>query len=477
LKFSQMDPVTPTAADPPRAAAPPGALDRALGILTRVETGEGVTAILLAAGLFLLLTSSYLVKPVREALILSVPGGAELKAYASAGSALVFLAAVPLYGALAGRWPRNRLIAGVTGFFCACLLGFYVLGSQPSLRGALGVPFYLWASVFSMMVVAQSWAFANDVLSAEQGRRLFAVVGLGASLGAVLGSKLTGLLLKPPGWAPWPALDVFALLPVAALLLGATALLTESVHRRVLREAAGRHDDAAAPLPAFAPPPSTASAFRLVLSERYLSLLAAFSLLFTCVNSNGEYILGKLVAITGAALPEAERSGFIAGFYADFYFWVNSCALLLQALGVSRIVRLGGVRAAFLVLPALVLASSSLVALWPVLAVLRFAKIAENASDYSLNNTVRHMLWLPTTTEMKYKAKMAVDTLMVRLGDVSTSLCVLAGTAGLEALGLSALGVRGFATLNLVLGLGWLVLAGAIVREHGRRQASVTTQR
>jgi len=464
-----MDPQTRPEPSPVRTTGQRSGLDRALSIVTPVEAGEGSTAITLASGLLLLLTSYYLIKPVREALILAVPGGAELKAYAAAGSALVFLAAVPVYGALTGRLPRNRLIAAVTAFFCACLLGFYALGQQPAWRGSLGVPFYLWTSVFNMMVITQSWAFANDVLSAEQGRRLFAIVGLGASLGAVLGSKLTSLLLQPPAWAPWPRFGVFELLPLAALLLAATALLAELAHRRAL-ERDPRHagTDRARSLP---PPPSTAGAFRLVLSQRYLTLLALFSLLFTAVNSNSEYILGKLVAQANAALPEAERVGFIAAFYGDFFFWVNAGALGLQAFGVSRIVRHGGVRIAFFVLPALVLVSSTLALVAPVLAVFRLAKIAENASDYSLNNTVRHMLWLPTTTEMKYKAKMAVDTLMVRLGDVSTSLFVFAGTAGLETLGATALGVRGFAALNLLLALGWLLLARAIVREHGQRHA------
>lgn len=449
----------------------PGRLDRLLGVVTPVEPGEGLTAIMLAGALLLLLSSYYLVKPVREALILAVPGGAELKAYAGAASAGLLLLAVPAYGALSHRLPRNRLIAVVTAFFCACLVGFYALGQERALWPALGVPFYLWTAVFGMAGVAQCWGFANDVMGVEQGRRLFAAVGLGASLGAVLGSKLTGWLLGPPSWAPWPALGVFELMPLAALLLALSAALLEAVHRRAL---AAQHSRALATLP---PPRPTAGAFSLVFSERYLTLLAAFSLLFTCVNSNGEYILGKLVAASHASLPDAERRSLIGAFYGDFYFWVNTCALLLQGLGVSRIVRHGGLGVAFCVLPLLVLASSALVVALPVLAVLRVVKIAENASDYSLNNTVRHMLWLPTTTEMKYKAKMLVDTLMVRLGDVSTSLLVLAGTAGLEALGAQALGVRGFAALNLALALGWLGLARAIVREHERRDTAAASER
>ena len=93
-------------------------------------------------------------------------------------------------------------------------------------------------------------------------------------------------------------------------------------------------------------------------------------------------------------------------------------------------------------------------------AVVRVSKIAENATDYSINNTSRHMLWLPTTTEMKYQAKQAVDTFFVRMGDVGSAVtvAVLAGALGL--------GIRSFAVANIVLIVGWLILARAILKER-----------
>ena len=111
------------------------------------------------------------------------------------------------------------------------------------------------------------------------------------------------------------------------------------------------------------------------------------------------------------ALRSARASAYdrkwIVGFYGDFYTYVNVAGFVLQTFVVSRIIRYGGMKLAFFVLPVLILCGAGLVAIFPILAVMRVSKIAENSTDYSLNNTLRHMLWLPTTTEMKYKAKLA----------------------------------------------------------------------
>ncbi|MCB1161817.1 hypothetical protein KDL67_03940, partial [bacterium] len=155
------------------------ALDRFLGLFAEVRAGEGLSALLLAVNVFLLLTSYYIMKPVREALILTAPGGAELKSYMSAGQTLLLLLFVPAYARLASRLPRRRLLNGVTLFFAACLVAFWLLGTSTALP--LGVPFFLWIGIFSVSLVAQFWSFANDLYTPEQGKRLFAILGFGAS--------------------------------------------------------------------------------------------------------------------------------------------------------------------------------------------------------------------------------------------------------------------------------------------------------
>lgn len=435
-------------------------LERLLGIVTDVRPGEGVTSVLLATALFLLLMAYYIIKPVREALILQHAAGAEYKSWLGAAIAILLLVLVPAYAALSDRLPRNRLVAGVTLFFASHLVLFYAASSIQGLRESLplSLVFFVWVGIFNMMLVAQLWAFANDIYDQDRGRRLFVIVGLGASIGAVAGGVLKALLGS--------VFDIFEMLLVSAVALGGVALITQIVHRReramaAVQERLGPRDAAVTALPSVGK-----GAFAMVLGHRYLSLIAAFSLIFTFVNTNGEYMLGKLIkgaaeeAIQSGTLGQDQLRAFIDARYNAFYGWTNGLSFVLQFFLVSRVVQRAGVSGAFFIMPVIALVDGLAVAAVPVLAILFVGKIAENSADYSLNQTLRHMLWLPTTREMKYKAKQAVDTFFVRMGDVASGAWVAVGASML------GLGVRGFALTNTVLVLVWLYLSWAIVREH-----------
>src|SRR5258706_1328582 len=161
-------------------------VDRSLSLFTEVRAGEGGTALLLAANLFCLFALYYVLKPVRESLILS-ESGAVVKSYAAAGQALLLLGLVPAYGAVASRVSRVPFIGLVTMFFASNLIIFYLFGVG-GVR--VGVAFYLWLGIFNLMVPSQMWAFANDLYTKERGARLFPIVGLGTSLGAWIGAEI-----------------------------------------------------------------------------------------------------------------------------------------------------------------------------------------------------------------------------------------------------------------------------------------------
>jgi AAA family ATP:ADP antiporter len=253
-----------------------GLLDRFLGVFADVRAGEGITASLLMLNIFLLLSAYYLLKTIREPLILTVPGGAEVKSYAAAATAGLLILLVPLYSAVASRVSRVRLINGVTLFFIACLIGFFALSR---VGVPIGVAFFIWVGIFSLMVIAQLWAFANDVYTVEQGKRLFAIVGVGAALGAIAGSFATGQLVKQLG--PYP----FML--GAAGLLGICMLLTNIVGARERRaraaapqiEGAPKSEagDATVPKESAEAPVKGRSGFALVFTDRYLLLPSACS--------------------------------------------------------------------------------------------------------------------------------------------------------------------------------------------------------
>jgi AAA family ATP:ADP antiporter len=438
-------------------SAPPSALDRLLRPFAEVRAGESITALLLMLNVFLLLTAYYIIKTVREPLILA-GGGAEVKSYAAAGMAVLLLFLVPAYGKFASRVDRVKLVSWVTAFFASHLVGFYALALVKT--PYLGVLFFLWVGIFNMMIVAQFWSFANDVYTPEQGKRLFAIVGFGATAGAIVGAWLAKVLIEPIG--------VYQLMLVGAGLLAGCIVLTRTVHARELRHAASVSRPEAAPLGA-------EGGFHLVFSNRYLLLLALLMLVLNFVNTNGEYLLGKMVkaeaalqlaaGAAGAADADTWTTNFIGGFYAEFFGWVNIFAAIAQAFLVSRILKKFGVRIALLFLPVIALGGYGVLALAPMLAIVRLAKIAENAADYSIQNTARQALFLPTSREAKYKAKAAIDSFFVRGGDVLSSGLVFLGTQ-------LHFTTQNFAIVNLALVGLWLVLVWRIGREYGRLEAA-----
>jgi AAA family ATP:ADP antiporter len=426
-------------------------LERFLGLFAEVHVGEGITTILLALNVFLVLTAYYIIKPVREALILD-EWGPEAKAYAAAGMTLILLGVVPLYAALAGRLPRRALINTVTVFFVACLGLFFILGNMGV---SLGIVFYLWVGIFNLMVVAQFWSFANDLYTPGEGKRLFAIIGFGASAGAVVGSTTVKPIIKN--------MDVYPPFLFSAGVLLLSLLITNYIASRERNRAVGVGAKGAGEADK---PVGKGDAFKLVLRTPYLLMIAFMILLLNWVNTTGEFLLGRVVgdaadqAIATGTAGGLDKGQFIGTFYADFFSVVNVAGLLIQLFLVSRILKYLGVRIALLILPTIALGGYTILALYPVLGVVRWAKTAENATDYSLMNTLRGVLFLPTTREQKYKAKQAIDTFFVRAGDVLSAGVVAFGTHVI------VFGIQGFALFNIALTLAWIALAVVIGKKY-----------
>jgi AAA family ATP:ADP antiporter len=438
-------------------------LRRWLHPFAHVRSGEHVTLILLACNGFLMLTAYYLMKTVREPLILlgGIAGlsGAEIKTYASGAQAVLLLAVVPAYGHLVGRVSRIRLL-NITGLcLVASLLVFNVLGHAGA---PIGVAYYLWLGMASLVGVAQFWSFANDFYTSEQGERLFPLVAAGGSLGAIAGAAAARQLFDTIG-----ALE---LLLVAAAVLALYVLVYNVIEARSPQDRARRTLHTPARI-------APRGAFRLVHRTRYLTLIAGAVLLANLVNTQGEYILAQAVSTRAEELVPAsqmavanptdeskvlkrERQKVVGRIYGDFYSAVNLAALLLQLFLVGRVFRQFGVHRALIVFPLVVLGSYGLMAAVPLFAVIGVAKLTENSMDYSLHNTTRQALFLPTDREAKYKAKMAIDSFFFRMGDVAAAAVVFAGIHVLQ------LSIRGIAVVNLLAATGWLVIVTRISRRY-----------
>jgi len=416
-------------------------LDRALSLSTEVHAGEGATAVLMLVNIFLLLICYSIIKIVREPLIL-LGGGAEVRSYAAAGQALVLMAYVPFYGWFASRVDRIKLLVGVTLFFVINIELFAV--AVAARVPYVGVAFFIWVGIFSISLVAQFWSFANDIYTKEAGDRLFPTIVIGMTAGAPIGSLVAGRLF---GMGVSPQV----ILQISALLLLATLGLYLAISARETRRAAAPQ----APLAA-------TGGFGLVFRSPYLRLIALLIVLLNVVNTTGEYLIARLVTSHAQAQvaldPSFNAQAYIGAFSGSYQLWVNVLALALQAFVTSRIVKFSGLRGALLALPLIALGGYATIAAGAGFAVVRWIKTAENATDYSLMNTARQLLWLPTSREEKYKAKQAIDTFFMRGGDVLSAAVVYVGAM--------RMGIAGFAAANVALILVWIVVALLILRHH-----------
>jgi ATP:ADP antiporter, AAA family len=459
--------------------------ERILQIFTEIRPGEGPKALLMFANIFLILCAYYFIKPLREGWIavsdISGLSKMEVKAYSSFAQSALLLLVVGWYGRLAGRLQRPVLITRATLFCISNIIIFWFL--QPGFfferLPASGIIFYLWVGMFGVFVVAQFWTFCADIYTDESGRRLLPMIAIGATSGAAAGSWIVDMLVNS-GIVPAEALLLVAILPLLASIM--LTRFVDARHNSINRTP----DDKPA-----MPPAKVAeeqglgflfSGARLVFISRFMLAAALVTLLTNWVNTNGENLLFRVVQETLAAqaidqgvtepgaILEFTRNGTTA-FYGNFFFWVNIIALLLQSLVASRLLKFGGFAAILLILPVIALVSYTTMALLPILAIVKMMKIAENATDYSINNTSRHVLWLPVDSLTKFRGKPAIDTLYVRLGDGLAALTVLVGVQFLS------LATRQFFIFNVSLVVLWLISGVMLVREHRRASTAGMSMR
>jgi len=447
-----------------------GLAERFLKIFGDVRPGEAVTALILLLDICLLMTSYYIIKVVRDPLVLvsaaqdlqillksNLPqwlirmiqerdfGGPQLKAAGAACQALLLIGFIPLYSWFASKVKRFYFLIGVTAFFISNILLFYFLSLAKV--PFLGFFFYVWVGIFNVSMVAQFWSFANDLYTKNEGDRLFPIIAIGATAGAIIGSPIAGKLKY------WPP---FQTILITAGLLVIFLVLTLVVHVRESRSARQRTTGVVCK----EEPMKKGGGFGFVFRNPYVLLIGFLLLILNTVNTGGEFILSNFVMIKAQAISPENMGPVVQGFYGNFQLVSSILAFLLQALLVSRIVKYTGIKGVILILPIVAFGAYGLIGLGAGLAIVKWLKITENATDYSIMNTGKAMLWLPTAREEKYKAKQAVDTFFVRFGDFAAALIFIAGTTVL------GLGIKKIAGFNVIIIAVWLFLTFLILKKH-----------
>jgi AAA family ATP:ADP antiporter len=425
-----------------------GAVTWLLGLITEVRPGEPRSLLALFFTLFLLMFCSSLLKPVREILILT-EGDPVLRSYSVAIQAVVLLFVIPIYGRLSQQLDKLALTYVIFTMLAFNLIAFAMLYA----RGVpIGIAFFVWLGIFGVLAGAHFWALVSELYSKESGERLFAVIALGASTGAWLGSLAARELTQFATIG-----DIFLL--ITAILLGVLIPITYAVNNV---------PDTSRPLEAHYEAvqkrPSMMNAFNLIRGSRYLMALAGFAFFYNWLNSTGEFLLANIAELfynEGIANGETvTKEAFLGNFYGTFYLYVNIGGFLVQALLVSRIIKYLGVKTAIMITPLIVFVGYGVLSVFTIIPVFLWFKVTENSLDYSLQSTSRQILYLPLTREEKYEARSVIDTLVWRMGDL------VQGFAVFIVVGLLELKLRNFVYLNVVLGLTVFMLARYIGRRY-----------
>ena len=430
--------------------------------LLGTRPGEGAALVWAFLYFFCLLAGYYVLRPLRDEM--GIQGGVANLPWLFTATFVVMLAVIPAYGWASARWPRRRLVPGVYAFFLTHLVLFYALFGADVAPGWLARVFFVWVSVFNLLVVSVFWTFMADLFSNEQGRRLFGVIAAGGSAGAIAGPALTAGLVRVIGT------DELVLVSGALLAatLGCIAGLVRQAPR--LRTAGSRAESPGQAAPPEAGEPAAESGLgggawagvRLLTRSPYLIGIGGYILLYTATST---FLYFEQAHIVEAAYADpAERTAL----FAAMDLAVNVLTVATQVLLTGRVVAALGVGLTLALLPALVGVGFAALAAAPVLGVLVVFQVLRRAAGYALARPAREVLFTVVGREARYKAKNVIDTLVYRGGDAVTGWAF----AGLTGLGL---GLAAIAAVAVPLAAVWLGVGLALGRQQERlRRAGVT---
>ena len=408
-------------------------LERQLTRLVTIKKGEGSSILLHFATLFILMFSYYLLKVIRDPLILS-ESTAEVKSYSTSVQACLLLLLAPFfskfYFAYARHSDHSRFIRVVMLFFSSNIICFAILNHFGL---AIGIIFYIWLGVFSVIVIALYWAFCADCYNTESGSRLFILIAVGGAVGAWTGSQCAG-------WS-YQLIGVSGIMLLSAGLLITAAVLTGYCYQSVPKSSKPKNTHLTKE------PGKWLKSLVLLFKKPYLSLIAAFIVFINFINSMGEYILAKFVVGFAATLGLVgdEKQLYMTEFYANYIAWITLFGLVLQVFVVARVFRWVGVGASILILPLLMMFNYTLLLYFPVFSIIKWTLVAENSVNYSLQNTTRHALFLPFSRDDKYIGKNIIEGFFYRFGDM------LYGGAVAIGVNLFEIDKVGFIMLNALL--------------------------
>jgi ATP:ADP antiporter, AAA family len=392
-----------------------------------------------------------LAKPIRNGLFLHHYGPYAL-VYVYAAVPLALTLFVPIITRLTGRFGQRTVIVASLWFFCANVVLFWALFRLAQIW-VLPAVLYVWVNCFGVIAPVQAWSLVSSLFDTRQAKRLFGLIGAGASFGGIAGGLLGRVLVGPVG-------GTVNLLLVLAALIGLAAGLVSVFGRRVPR--AGRPARAAGSPAAASSRESFGDALRAIGRSRYLRLIAALVFLVAIAT---QWIGFQLSLVADARF--AGNADRLTRFYSSFNLYLGIAAFLLQLFATGPFLRRYGMTFAILLLPFSLLGGTALILIVPMLWPVLLTASLDQGLRFSLDKASYELLYLPLTARQRSQLKAVIDIVVNRSADAVGAVLLGIATRGFVGLGGYGLGLRGTAAINVVfLGL-WSMVAWKLRSEYG----------
>jgi AAA family ATP:ADP antiporter len=410
---------------------------RILRKVVEVKSGELKALVLGFVYYFLILSSYYVIRPIRDDF--GAAGGIENLPWMFTGTLITMLVTNALFSKLVAKFPRRRFIPIAYRFFILNLLVFLVLLATISKGNQVwvGRVFFVWTSVFNLFVVSVFWEFMVDVFNSDQGKRLFAFISIGGTLGAIAGASMTAGLVQKIGTS--------SLLLISAVLLELSAQCVRFFPDQKTSRAYGEK-------------PVGGGIWAGIVQNfksPYLLGISSYMLLYALTST---LLYFQQVGIAAKAFTDR---GARTAFFAEVDLLVNVLTILFQALVTGRLLKWLGVGATLAILPAMSVLGFLAVGVKPTLAILVIFLVVRRAGNFAIARPARETLFTVVSREDKYKAKNFIDTVVYRTGDQ-----VGAWTSPLLAR--FGLGLAGVSLVAAPLAAVWLLVSVWL----GKKQAS-----
>jgi len=406
----------------------PNAAIRFFRELVDVRAGEVKALMLGFVYYFLVLSSYYVIRPIRDDF--GAAGGVENLPWMFTATLLTMLVTNTIFSRLVARFSRRRFIPIAYRFFIANLVIFLVLLATISKGNQVwvGRVFFVWTSVFNLFVVSVFWGFMVDVFNSDQGKRLFAFISIGGTLGAIAGASMTAGLVQKLGTA--------SLLLISALLLELSA---QCVRFFPVTKTSRSYDES----------PVGGGIWAGIVrnfKSPYLLAISSYMLLYALTST---LLYFQQVGIAAKAFTDR---GARTAFFAEVDLLVNVLTILLQALVTGRLLKWLGVGVTLAILPAMSVLGFLVVGVKPVLAILVIFLVVRRAGNFAFARPARETLFTVVSREDKYKAKNFIDTVVYRTGDQI-------GAWTSPVLGRLGLGLAGVSLVAAPLAAVWLLIS------------------